>query len=431
MRRTVPPALLSAVRSLDQRWNRNGKDALGIGVLTVLGTLEGPFPLQARLAGCAIGVIACALFLARRRHPVLITLAGVCAFTVSAASAALGLTVYVLIRCRLWWPLAILLPLPYLAYWLANAGGVPLPYGMPAGTVVGSLAMTFFPVATAIAVNGYEQSVQHYRELALTERRNREQREELLRAAHRERMLRARGAIAQTVHDGVGHRISVMCLKAGAVELRVQDNERAAQLCMEIADTGAEAMRELKTALDLLREDDPDHMDDETGNAATGQQEPEPGLNRLTALVDEYRRYGQPVSLRLAVDSPLIPAHAQELACRVVREALMNCLRHAYGARTAVSVWYEDGALRVRIANDAPTPDSPTPAHARPLAGTGHGLATLRAAVTEAGGTLDAKAQTDGGFATWASLPCEPATLDDTGPAESGQAVHLGGSTPI
>ncbi|HET7303001.1 MAG TPA: histidine kinase [Segeticoccus sp.] len=115
-----------------------------------------------------------------------------------------------------------------------------------------------------------------------------------VRADHLE-SLRERGAreertrIAREVHDVVAHSLAVMVSQAeGGRMVAGADPGRAAPVFTTIADTGREALTEMRSLVGVLR-DGPDR--------ATARVSPQPGLADLPDLVEQVRSSGTPVEL--------------------------------------------------------------------------------------------------------------------------------------
>jgi signal transduction histidine kinase len=83
----------------------------------------------------------------------------------------------------------------------------------------------------------------------------------------------------------------------------------------------------------------------------------------------------------------------------VVQEALTNTVKHAAGARVAISVTYGPRDLRVEVTDTGGTPA----ASAR--SGSGRGLIGLRERLAVYGGTLEAGELPAGGYRLCAVLP--------------------------
>ncbi|MBB5874295.1 signal transduction histidine kinase [Allocatelliglobosispora scoriae] len=220
----------------------------------------------------------------------------------------------------------------------------------------------------------------------------REQAEALRRAAEHER-----ARIARELHDVVTHNVSVMVIQAGAARKVMEaspDQAREALLAVEAG--GRAAMAELRHVMGLLTMDS-----DGPDPAATSDLTPQPGLDRLEALVQRVRDTGIAVDLTVTGEPrPLLPG-VELTAYRVVQEALTNTVKHAAGASAEVVVDYRSDRLRVEVTDGGgkPTASAGT--------GNGHGLIGLRERLAVYGGELQAGRRISGGYRVTALIPLE------------------------
>jgi signal transduction histidine kinase len=190
----------------------------------------------------------------------------------------------------------------------------------------------------------------------------------------------------------VAHRVGLMVLHAGALEVSLADPAAAEQAGL-VRRTGREALEELRQVLGVLREHD---------DAAP--LDPQPTLADLDRLAQQSRDAGMQVSVVVGGEPRRLPATVERTAYRLVQEALTNVHKHAGNAPTEVGVGYGRDCLEVAVRNAAPA-DGPRPGPALP--GGGHGLVGLRERVTLLGGTFEAGPRLDGGFEVRASIPAE------------------------
>ncbi|MGW2390991.1 sensor histidine kinase [Streptomyces lydicamycinicus] len=241
--------------------------------------------------------------------------------------------------------------------------------------------------------------------------------EEARRLAESESRMRERSRIAAEMHDLVGHRLSLVSLHAGGLEMAL---EKAAP---ELRDEAAvvrratrDAMQELREALGVLG---PLESDTGTGalTDATGTRAD------IEALVEESRGGGIPVELCWeGADLDARPARVRRAVHRVVRESLTNVHRYAAGAHVTVAVHHTEERVVVRVRNGVP----PTRPAATTGLGSGRGLAGLRERVALLGGELEAARTPGGGFAVAADLPADPgpgAETTDARPEAGGPVV--------
>lgn len=223
---------------------------------------------------------------------------------------------------------------------------------------------------------------------ALRERAERAEAERELLA--RDAVLTERTRIAREMHDAVGHRVSLMVLQAGAIEMAAQDPGRVEQLAGQVQTAGRRALDELRQMVGVLRAGD---LDEE---APLG---PQPGLEDLPRLVAHAREAGMAVDLDLpAVD---VAPPVGRAAYRIAQEALTNAGRHAPGASVGVTVVRTGDHLVVRVVNGAARGTDVSAG----TSGGGFGLVGLAERVRTLGGRLTAEPRLDGGFCVEAVLP--------------------------
>jgi signal transduction histidine kinase len=239
-------------------------------------------------------------------------------------------------------------------------------------TAVGSLLAVYFDARRRLVQ-------------ALTERAERAERERHLLAEQARAEERAR--LAGEMHDVVTHRVSLMVLQAGALQMTAADHATR-QAAEELRAAGCQALDELRDLVGILR-------------TRPGEDET-PSAPDLAALVAESAAVGTPVELVQDGDPALASPVVGRTAYRIVREALTNVRKHAPGARVVVRVEYDESQVRVTIRNTPPTGQA-----ASALAGTGSGLgiANLRQRIELVDGTLRAGRSPDGGFCVEATLP--------------------------
>jgi signal transduction histidine kinase len=228
---------------------------------------------------------------------------------------------------------------------------------------------------------------------SLRERAARAEAEQQLRVA--EARARERTRIAREMHDVLAHRISLLSLHAGALEIRPDAPPAEVTAAAGVIRANAHrVLQDLREVVGVLRVD-PD------GNSADPPEPPQPTLDALPALVDESRAAGTRVDVELAV-APDPPDGTARAAYRIVQEGLTNARKHAPGTAVRVTVRGAPGdGLTVDVRN--PPPLGPAPPATVP--GTGTGLVGLAERAQLAGGRLEHARTADGGFALTARLP--------------------------
>ena len=204
--------------------------------------------------------------------------------------------------------------------------------------------------------------------------------------AARRRAMEERLRIARELHDSLTHSISVIQVQAGvAVHLARKRGEEVPPALMAIQEAGADAVRELRATLGVLRSE-------EDGDGS--------GLCQLDGLVARARAAGLPVTITVTGTERPLPAEADQAAYRIVQEALTNVSRHAGQACASVHLHYAPESLSIQVDDDG------TGAGAAPRSsGPGLGLVGMRERVSALGGRLHTGPQDDGGFRVYAELP--------------------------
>jgi signal transduction histidine kinase len=214
------------------------------------------------------------------------------------------------------------------------------------------------------------------------------------RHAERERETAARIAVAEErariareLHDIVAHAVSVMVLQVGAVRHRLPDelaDDRDA--LRDVERTGRAALTEMRRLLGAMR-----------GDREDLELTPQPGLGSLEPLLDEIRRAGLAVELRVEGDPVHLPDAIDLSAYRIVQEGLTNALKHANASHADVVVRYQPDELQIDVRDDGDGPSTSD--------GLGHGLVGIRERVKLYGGQMNAGAANRRGFLLTTRLP--------------------------
>ncbi|WP_432866253.1 sensor histidine kinase [Microbispora rosea] len=212
--------------------------------------------------------------------------------------------------------------------------------------------------------------------------------------AMRRAVAEERSRIAAELHDVVTHNVSVIVIQAGAAR-SVMDTEpeQSKQALLAIESGGRAAMAELRHVMGLLAGPGGERLD----GTADGL-EPQPGLDRLDALVERVRAAGVPVEVAVSPPGPLSPG-IDLAAYRVVQEALTNTIKHAPGAAATVTIGHDGDWLEIEVSDTGGTRGT------EPRTGGGRGLIGLRERLAVYGGTLDAGRTAGGGFRVKARVP--------------------------
>jgi signal transduction histidine kinase len=381
-------AVTNQAATLQQRWTRWTArpilvDAALVGGAAILEVIlelhDASMPWPPTLLAVRIPVII-AVIVFRRRWPLsMLVLAVADVVLQSEVSAALPIAAYALTRYRPQWSVRV----PAIA--AATVGTVIATtdtWGSHTGVII-SVAFVLWPATLGAYVPARAQLV-----TALRERAERAEADQELRA--QQAVFTERVRIAGEMHDVVGHRVSLMVLHAGAVEMAARDSGRVHVLAEQMQVAGRQALQELRQLVGLLRENDADEPAPLT---------PQPTLADLPAMVEESRLAGMDVTLKSTGQVRTLTEMVERAAYRIVQESLTNAGRHATGGSVCVTLDYRPTTLTVTVVNQKATGTANT------VPGTGHGLLGLRERAHVLGGTLRADPRLDGGFAVEAVLP--------------------------
>ena len=185
----------------------------------------------------------------------------------------------------------------------------------------------------------------------------------------------------------MAHSVSVMVIQAQAGQRLLSDAAQARTAFRSIEASGREALVELRRLLAILRTAD--------DQLAVG---PQPGLGSLESLVEQVRKAGLPVELRIEGQQVQLPPGVDLSAYRIVQEALTNTIKHAGPAKAQVVLRYGASALELEI-TDSGAGTAPSAARA------GHGLIGMRERTMLLDGDLQAGSRNGGGYEVRARLP--------------------------
>jgi len=207
--------------------------------------------------------------------------------------------------------------------------------------------------------------------------------------------------IARELHDSLTHSISVICVQSGvAVHLARKRGEEVSPALLAIQEASADAARELRTTLGVLRSD-------EDGDSS--------GLGHLDKLAARARAAGLPVTVTVSGAERALPPEVDQAAYRIVQEALTNVSRHAGRVggdgqvSASVHLRYASDALEIQVDDDGVGISHGNHTvngigHGAD-AGRGLGLIGMRERVTALGGRLHAGPTDGGGFRVRAEIP--------------------------
>jgi signal transduction histidine kinase len=245
-----------------------------------------------------------------------------------------------------------------------------------------SLAALAALAAWLLVVLGAGEAVRIRRERAAAAARIRA--EEARRRASEERL-----RMARELHDSLGHYLSLISVQSAvALNLNQQLPEQARASLAAVKQASKEALRELRSVLDILRQD---------GERAP--RSPAATLARLGDLVSQASAPGLQVRAETEGTVRPLPFGVDAAAYRIVQEALTNVARHAGPATATVLVTYGEEEVTVQVNDDGRRPG------ARQQPASGSGIAGMRERVAALGGEFYAGPRPGGGFRVRARLP--------------------------
>ncbi|MCB0911153.1 MAG: sensor histidine kinase [Propionibacteriaceae bacterium] len=208
---------------------------------------------------------------------------------------------------------------------------------------------------------------------------------------------RVRTQIARELHDIVAHSLSVMIVQAeGGRALAAKKPEAATQALTTIAETGREALSEMRRILGVLRE----------GPEASDRADFAPAP-RLTDIPELVARTSDRVQLAVHGQPPRVSQALELTVYRVVQEALTNFLKHAGPQATAmVTITYGMREIAIDVLDNGVASPSAVPQNP------GHGLRGMHERVASMGGRLLTRARPSGGFQVTAVLPIRPFVVE-------------------
>ncbi|HEY7272711.1 MAG TPA: histidine kinase [Actinoplanes sp.] len=418
---TADPDALAPVRRSTRDWIVDAICfvlAFGFAAVVTGDLLEGDPEIVSGFAGTpdwlivtdfAFGVLAATALWWRRRRPVHLLVAvlvlGVFSVTTAVSIFILLFTVAVHRRFAVAAPLAVA---------ILGANAVFAVLRPEEGTPFWeSMAWT---AAFAVIVVLWGMVIRARRQLvvSLRDRAERAEAEQQLRVAQARALERTR--IAREMHDVLAHRISLLSLHAGALEIRPDAAPaEVAGAAGVIRASAHQALQDLREVIGVLREDG--------GAEVVPPERPQPTLSGLPGLADESRAAGMTVALNVGVDPAAVPDATGRTAYRIVQEGLTNARKHAPGTAVAVAITGTAGdGLAVEVRNRWPVG-----AGAVAIPGTGTGLVGLAERATLAGGRLTS-GRTDADFVLSAWLPWSGVT-DRTERSPSREGMPEEGTT--
>ena len=208
-------------------------------------------------------------------------------------------------------------------------------------------------------------------------------------AAARHRFDAERLALANELHDVVGHTLVAINVRAAAAARRARKGGADGVTALDdIASASAGALAELRTTLKALR---------------AAQDEPAPlhpvqDLASLAGLIAGVEEAGLSVQLEMAGAPASLPAPVGHAGYRIIQESLTNVLRHSTARQARVRVEASDRSLLIEVLDDGQPHTPAVPAG-------GHGLAGMRERAAALGGSCEVGPVNGAGWRVRAEIP--------------------------
>ncbi|HZK04559.1 MAG TPA: histidine kinase [Actinomycetaceae bacterium] len=153
-----------------------------------------------------------------------------------------------------------------------------------------------------------------------------------------------REMIAREIHDVIGHRLSMINVYAGGLELAVGSDPELAERARLVREASQQTVDDLRSLVQVMR--DPEGF---AGLRAPGPD----SLTDVAGMIEEVLGAGRPVASSVFLDSPeQAPPVLSHAVYRILQELLTNTQKHAQGAPVRVRVTGGPGrGIRIEVAN--------------------------------------------------------------------------------
>jgi signal transduction histidine kinase len=218
-------------------------------------------------------------------------------------------------------------------------------------------------------------------------------------AAAQHRFDSERLALANELHDVVGHTLVAINVRAAAAARRARKRGNPGDgvtALDEIASVSAGALAELRATLKALR----------GAQDGLAPLHPVQDLAGLPALVAGVAEAGLSVQLEVTGAPAGLPAPVGHAGYRIIQESLTNVLRHSTSRQASVRVGAGERSLVIEVL-DQGQPHTPTVPASAPQAG-GHGLTGMRERAAALGGSCEAGPVNGTGWRVRAEIPVSP-----------------------
>jgi signal transduction histidine kinase len=207
-----------------------------------------------------------------------------------------------------------------------------------------------------------------------------------------------RRRIAREIHDVIAHSLSVTLLHVTGARRALQqdrDVDDAVEALEQAERLGRQAMADIRRTVGLL----------DSGPKKTARVTPEPGIDDIGVLVEDFERAGLAVTLRIDGSTRRVSAAVGLALYRITQESLANIAKHAPDSKSTVALSISVTSARLAVNNRLPA------AVAATQSPEGRGLRGMRQRVELLGGVIDVGPTHDG----WSVCAEVPLQDGDTG----------------
>jgi signal transduction histidine kinase len=207
-----------------------------------------------------------------------------------------------------------------------------------------------------------------------------------------------RRRIAREVHDVIAHSLSITLLHltgARRVLQQERDVDDAVDALEQAERLGRQAMADIRRTVGLL----------DGGPTKASLIAPEPGINDIAILINDFKRAGLDVTLRIDGCADGVSAAVGLALYRITQESLANIAKHAPDSKSTVKLTISSASAQLAVSNQTPA------AVAMTHSAEGRGLRGMRQRVELLSGAIDAGPTPDG----WSVRTEIPLHNSDTG----------------
>lgn len=203
-----------------------------------------------------------------------------------------------------------------------------------------------------------------------------------------------RRRIAREVHDVIAHSLSVTLLHLTGARRALQEDrdiDDAVDALEDAEKLGRAAMADIRRTVGLL-------------DGTPMKIAPEPGVEDIARLTDDFARAGLTVTLRTEGPTAQVSPAVGLALYRIAQESLSNIAKHAPESRSTVTLAVTADRAALTVANELPVPAATDRTIRGRLAPDGRGVRGMRQRVQLLGGAIDI-GSTRQGWTVHAELP--------------------------